>query len=408
MNGKSVMPAGLQGKKILVLNDDETLCPRVQIQVDTLAGRAAEVTVVRWVRGSNPGPPLKDGVAIDVRVPGATGTAKIIFALPRLYRAVYRAVASFGFDLIIVGQLALLPLALWLGRQKRAAVIYDAREFWALDYSRHFGPLAPKVRGGLEALENWLVARVAAVFCINSQEGFLLRRYKQYNPHSAVLHNFPQLKVDRELEKDFRPQLIKTNGRYVAFVGASFKAREGAWEILEALEQVRNRNLEVDFLLIGAGNPGKPDRDPLGKIIQARPYIISLPFLPYDAMMAYLSFVKVGLALFHPQEGRYPLIGLGNSRKLFTYMQAGIPVIVSRHPAAARIVEETGCGLVVNEDSPLEIAQAIAYLMENPESAREMGLRGRAALEKKYNWKVEEPKFLEGVYRSLGLPVPAI
>jgi len=162
------------------------------------------------------------------------------------------------------------------------------------------------------------------------------------------------------------------------------------------------------LLLIGAGNPKKPDPGPLEKIIRARPHIISLPFLPYDTMMAYLSCAKVGLALFHPQEGRYPLISLGNSRKIFTYMQAGIPVIVSRHPAMARIVAETGCGLVVNEDSPLEIAQAIAYLMENPEPAREMGRRGRAALEKQYNWKVEEPKFLEGVYRSLELPLPAI
>jgi glycosyltransferase involved in cell wall biosynthesis len=395
------MTAGLLNKTILFLYDQQTLCPRVQIQMDSLKSRGAEIVLARWVRDRCTEPPCREAVTLDVEVPGATGTAGIIFALPRLYRALRKAVAPVRYDLIHVGHLALLPLALWLAHSRKVPVIYDAREFWALDYARHFGPLRSVMQQVLEALENRLITRVGAIFCINSHEGFLLRRYQKYNPQSLMLNNFPKLFTDTDQHQDYPSNFLKSDNSSIAYVGG-FSPREGALEILEALQQVRSNGLKVDFLLIGSKPSSKKENDSLWQEIKRRDYITTLPFIPYPAMMAHLSFARIGLALFHFQ-GRYPLLGLGNSRKLFSYMEAGLPVIVSRHPVMAAIVNETGCGLVVDESSPAEIAQAITYVLEHPEAAQEMGRRGRQAMEQKYNWSTEEPKFLRGVSRSLGL-----
>ena len=44
-----------------------------------------------------------------------------------------------------------------------------------------------------------------------------------------------------------------------------------------------------------------------------------------------------------------------------------------------------------NED---EIADAIRYLLDHPDEARQIGENGRRAVKEKFNWSVEEKKLL--------------
>jgi glycosyltransferase involved in cell wall biosynthesis len=81
--------------------------------------------------------------------------------------------------------------------------------------------------------------------------------------------------------------------------------------------------------------------------------------------------------------------------KLFEYMRAGIPSVVSDFPAWRRIVEETGCGVLVNPLDPENIATAIRRLLENPAEAEEMGKRGREASMRRFNWASEKSKLLQ-------------
>jgi glycosyltransferase involved in cell wall biosynthesis len=63
-------------------------------------------------------------------------------------------------------------------------------------------------------------------------------------------------------------------------------------------------------------------------------------------------------------------------------------------------VEKYRCGISVDPDQPQQIADAIVYLLEHPQEAREMGRRGRAVIEESWNWAHEFPK-LEGLYDKL-------
>jgi len=49
---------------------------------------------------------------------------------------------------------------------------------------------------------------------------------------------------------------------------------------------------------------------------------------------------------------------------------------------------------------PEEIAQAIQWLLENPDEAQAMGERGREAVQSQYNWSIEEKKLLQ-MYKEL-------
>jgi glycosyltransferase involved in cell wall biosynthesis len=63
--------------------------------------------------------------------------------------------------------------------------------------------------------------------------------------------------------------------------------------------------------------------------------------------------------------------------KLFDFMAAGRPVILSARGEAARIVERAGAGVVIEPESPDALARAAHWLAEHPREADEMGKRGQ-------------------------------
>jgi hypothetical protein len=52
---------------------------------------------------------------------------------------------------------------------------------------------------------------------------------------------------------------------------------------------------------------------------------------------------------------------------------------------------------------PVQIAEAIRWVADHPEMAREMGRRGRKAVDEQYNWEREAYK-LRMLYERIGLP----
>ena len=75
-------------------------------------------------------------------------------------------------------------------------------------------------------------------------------------------------------------------------------------------------------------------------------------------------------------------------------MGLGIPVIVSDFPLYREVVERYQCGLVVDPLDPKAVAEAMAFIFENPAEAGRMGRRGQEAALSQYSWKSEEAKLL--------------
>ena len=114
-----------------------------------------------------------------------------------------------------------------------------------------------------------------------------------------------------------------------------------------------------------------------------------------------LRKVSAGVVTFLPRPNHVS----SGPNKMFEYMSAGIPIIASDFPLWRRIVEGAGCGLLVDPSDPKQIAKAVEYLLSNPKEAEQMGRRGRAAVERHYSWRSEEPKLLK-LYESLvGAPL---
>jgi glycosyltransferase involved in cell wall biosynthesis len=82
--------------------------------------------------------------------------------------------------------------------------------------------------------------------------------------------------------------------------------------------------------------------------------------------------------------------------KLFDYMAASRPVIVSSARPAARIVREAECGLVYKNDDPADLARQILTL-GSPELRHRLGKNGLNAVQTKYRWEKDAAVLLEGL-----------
>ena len=101
----------------------------------------------------------------------------------------------------------------------------------------------------------------------------------------------------------------------------------------------------------------------------------------------------------HAQVGLLPFLDCAHIRitlanKLFDYMAAGLPVVAVDVPPMRRILDESGAGLLFPPGDVPALAQRIVALLCDSQLRRSCGTRGRAAVQRKYRWSVDERAFL--------------
>jgi glycosyltransferase involved in cell wall biosynthesis len=72
-------------------------------------------------------------------------------------------------------------------------------------------------------------------------------------------------------------------------------------------------------------------------------------------------------------------------------------------PQVREIIEDARAGLVADTTSSAAVAAAIDAVLADPDEAKAMGERGRAAVADRFNWDVSARSLLE-VYASVSNP----
>lgn len=214
---------------------------------------------------------------------------------------------------------------------------------------------------------------------------------KELGENVRLVQNFP---IKGELEKAKRKS-IRERSNLIYYVGNITRLR-GAIEMIEAVRIVSEKK-SVKLLLAG----WFPEKCGLEEEIRKkykRELIDIIGIQSRCEIRDTLSEVKVGLSVLHPTPGYYE----GWPIKLFEYMSAGVPVVASNFPLLRKIVVGSQSGLVVDPLNTEAIAEAILYLLENPEESEKMGLAGRMAVEQVYNWDKEFSRLKE-LYQELGV-----
>lgn len=91
----------------------------------------------------------------------------------------------------------------------------------------------------------------------------------------------------------------------------------------------------------------------------------------------------------------------GMANKILEAMMCGLPVITN---IAHDILNETGCGILVEYDNVKQIKEAIITLRDNRELRTRLGNNGRRAFLEKYNWTIMESKLFKNYEKLLPCP----
>ena len=78
----------------------------------------------------------------------------------------------------------------------------------------------------------------------------------------------------------------------------------------------------------------------------------------------------------------------------------GKPVIVSNVGGLPEVVEDGRTGIVIEPMDANSLAEALSFLIENPEVRTEMGNNGRMRVLQKYDWKDSVEQMIT-IYKSL-------
>jgi len=298
---------------------------------------------------------------------------------------VYRKAVEIDAEVYHFHDPELIPVGLLL-RLHGKHVIYDVHEDVPRDILSKYWVWDP-LRRSLGVAAEFAEAVGARSFDgICAATPAIARRFP--SPKTEVIRNYPRLDIQANLGAIPYGQRAAIC-LYVGVVGVG----RGAKEMIDSIALVPEH---VNARLVLAGS-----YDPPGLEVEfhARPgwsRVDSVGWVSRSGVVELLGRAKVGLAILHPTACFVESLPV----KMFEYMAAGIPLVVSDFPLWRRIVGDVGCGLLVDPLNPVDIARAIGWIFTHPQEAEEMGKRGAAAVRSTYNWEQESEKLLK-FYRGL-------
>jgi len=311
--------------------------------------------------------------------------------------AIYKKAREINADIYHFHDPELIPAALLL-RLAGKKVVYDIHE--DLPRTISYKPYIPGfLKGAIsqtaELVEDWAGGRFSAVVAATPTIG---RRFRRVSDNVAVVNNYPKIE-EIEPPGGSANEKREARGAILLYVGMRITRARGAVEMVQAVGLLQSK-LRARLRLVGAWDSAE-----LPQSLSNLPGWSRTEFVgPLDrsGVANELRRATVGLVLLHPE----PNYVESQPVKLFEYMCAGIPVIVSDFPVCREIVRKAGCGILVNPLEPDEIARAMEYLLTHPAEAEEMGRRGFQAVHENYNWANEE-KILVQMYERLFSHDPA-
>jgi glycosyltransferase involved in cell wall biosynthesis len=200
------------------------------------------------------------------------------------------------------------------------------------------------------------------------------------NSNINIIHNYPNI-------NEFPPTATNKKGHNVCYIGMISFPR-GLKEISLAIQSTSGH------LFIG----GKPASNKESNFLQQqnKNKVTYLGFLNRQNIQHTFSKSVAGLMLAHPMDNMLHSFPV----KLFEYMSAGLPVIISNFPIWKAIIDKHQCGICVDPTNIDEISDAIQWVFDHPEKALAMGKRGQHATKTVYNWDIEESK-LFSIYSKI-------
>ncbi|MFQ5901639.1 MAG: glycosyltransferase family 4 protein, partial [Thermodesulfobacteriota bacterium] len=202
----------------------------------------------------------------------------------------------------------------------------------------------------------------------NYNRAFLVKRYGI--PEEKIRVNYCGVDLRR-----FNPGIRKKKAfTYIVSV-TWMRPEKGIKYLLEACRILREKGLNFRCTIAGGGN----DIDDIKRVVASLDLaeMINLPgsLLPKEVMELYS---KADIFVLPSLSEGIPVV-------IMEAMAMQLPVIATRITGIPEIVEDRVNGFLVEPESPELLAEKIESLIHNPSLREEMGRKGRAVIEERFN-----------------------
>ena len=162
---------------------------------------------------------------------------------------------------------------------------------------------------------------------------------------------------------------LQSSKKYICFTGSLLKY-QGINILIEAAPHILKKVPECVFLVIGEG----PMKDAWLREVKTSGLESEFCFtgqIDYYDLPVYIGAAEVCVAPFLKS------VGMSSPVKIFDYMACGKPVVASKITGTTDVFERTGAVEIVPAEDPLELAAAVAKIINDKELAGKMGEKGR-------------------------------
>lgn len=287
------------------------------------------------------------------------------------------------FDLFVANDLdTLLPNVL-ISKLKRKRLVYDSHEYFCGELSIADRPFVKRV---WKSIERFCFPKLKDVITVSQS---IVDQYEQeYGIRPHLVRNIPPKSTPPVTETRASLQLPEYK-TIIILQGNGINEGRGGEELVEAMPFVDEKAV---LLIVGNGTV-IPQLKGRVKELQLEHRVRFVPRVTPEMLFNYTYLADIGIAL-----DRDLSLNLRFSlpNKLFEYIKAGTPMVVSNLIERARIVGQYRVGLIVEDFQAENIAEKINQLVNDKPLYDEMKANCKVAAED-LCWENEE-KVLEEIY----------
>jgi len=287
-------------------------------------------------------------------------------------------------DFLVANDLDTLPANFLVSRLRKIPLIYDSHEYFTevpelIDRQN--------VRNFWLNIEKRLLPKLKYAYTVSNPIAEIYK--KKYNVDFKVIHNYP---LRNRISDNYVLPFNKGENKILIYQGALNIGRG-----LETLIDVVSGIQGVILILVGDGDIRKS----LKKKVAENNLLEKIYFLgkiPFEKMPGITKLADAGISIEEDLGLNYRY---AMPNKLFDYIQAGIPVLVSDLPEMRKVVDSYKIGIVLDNREKEYISKSINTLLFDETKRSEW----KAGLEKAATdlcWEKEEFKLLE-IYFQAGL-----
>ena len=321
-----------------------------------------------------------------------------IFFSPVWLSRIYKVIRTYKIDLIIVRDLPMALAGVFVGKVNKIPVILDMAEcypelvrlIWKYEPFRIQNVF---IRNPyfVDIIENKVLKHVNHIFVMVEESKQRLINKNVNKERISIVSNTPILNKFSAAKSTYPGKLNNKQNKlillYVGFVNYS----RGLDTVIESIKEYIKTDKHIYLIILGTGSA----IDNLKATVKKYNLNEQVGFegwVDNKVVPEYIASSDICLVPHHKCSHWDNTI----PNKLFDYMAAGKPVLVSNVNPVKRIVEETDCGSVYRDYDIDDFINQI-FKLKNTDLRNNLGRNGVEAIKKYYNWDNDAKRMLESI-----------